>query len=158
MMTERLTFEEYLEQNGTLTYSNVGVSMLPLLRQGKDLFTVEKTNGRRLKKGDVVLYRRRSGRAENGVEYVLHRIIRVTENGYVILGDNCINKEYGIADSDILGRMTSVTRNGRTLSADSFPLRAYGALWVGITPVRVLFKRAVLFAKRSAKKISRCFK
>ena len=28
-------YEEYLAAHGTLTYSNVGVSMMPLLRQGK---------------------------------------------------------------------------------------------------------------------------
>ena len=37
-----VSFEEYLDRNGSLTYSNLGVSMLPLLRQGRDLFTVEK--------------------------------------------------------------------------------------------------------------------
>ena len=35
------TIAEFLEENGKLTYTNVGVSMMPLLRQGKDLFTIE---------------------------------------------------------------------------------------------------------------------
>ena len=37
-----ISFERYLDQYGTLTYRNVGVSMEPLLRQDRDLFTVEK--------------------------------------------------------------------------------------------------------------------
>ena len=40
-----LSYEEYLEKYGTMTYSNVGISMMPLLRQGKDLFTVRKKDG-----------------------------------------------------------------------------------------------------------------
>ena len=36
------TYEECLEKYGTLTYRNVGVSMLPLLKQGRDIFTVRK--------------------------------------------------------------------------------------------------------------------
>ena len=36
------SIEDYLNERGTLTYSNVGTSMMPLLRQGRDLFTVRK--------------------------------------------------------------------------------------------------------------------
>ena len=48
----RLSYEEYLRKFHTLTYKNVGVSMLPLLKQGRDSFTVRevkqyKTNDRR---------------------------------------------------------------------------------------------------------------
>ncbi len=53
-----MTYEEYLEENGELTYTNVGVSMMPLLKHHRDLFTVTKRGSKRLKKGDVVLYRR----------------------------------------------------------------------------------------------------
>ena len=90
-----MTYEEYLEKNNTLTYTNVGVSMMPLLRQGRDLFTVTKKTGRRCKAGDVVLYRRPPNK------YVLHRIIAVRPNDYVILGDNCIGREYGIKDKSV---------------------------------------------------------
>ena len=54
----KMTFEEVLEREGRLVYTNVGISMLPLLRQGKDLFVVEKRGPERLRAGDVVLYRR----------------------------------------------------------------------------------------------------
>lgn len=64
---EKLRYEDYLEKNGSLTYTNVGISMLPLLRQGKDMFIVEKRDGNRCRKGDVVLYKRPPDR------YILHR-------------------------------------------------------------------------------------
>jgi hypothetical protein len=67
--------------------------MLPMLREGKDLFTVVKKGPERCKAGDVVLYRR-------GSHYILHRVIEVREKDYVILGDNCVNREYGITDDD----------------------------------------------------------
>ena len=35
-MSNGISCEKYLERNGSLTYTNVGVSMLPLLRQGLD--------------------------------------------------------------------------------------------------------------------------
>ena len=73
-----MDFEKYLDEHGKLTYTNVGVSMLPLLRQGKDLFVLEKKKSGRCNVGDVVLYRRKH-------QYVLHRIIDVRANDYVII-------------------------------------------------------------------------
>ncbi len=99
--------EDYLNERGTLTYSNVGTSMMPLLRQGRDLFTVRKMGQERCRAGDVVLYKRPPDK------YILHRIVEVREDGYVILGDNCVNREYGIRDSDILGVMTGYIRDGK---------------------------------------------
>ena len=59
--------------------------MLPLLKQGRDSFTVrEVKQGESCKLWDVVLYKRGTD------QYVLHRIIKVYEDFYDILGDNCI--------------------------------------------------------------------
>ena len=58
-MSNPLSYEEYLEQNGSMTYTNVGRSMLPLLRQGKDLFTLEKKGPERCRVADVFLKRAR---------------------------------------------------------------------------------------------------
>ena len=56
-----ISYKAFLDRHGRLTYTNVGVSMLPLLRQGRDLFTVEKKTADRCQAGDVVLYRRATG-------------------------------------------------------------------------------------------------
>ena len=144
-----MTYEEYLEKNDDLTYTNVGVSMMPLLHQGRDLFTVTKKTARRCKAGDVVLYRRPPNK------YVLHRIIAVRPDDYVILGDNCVRKEYGIKDSDIIGIMTGFVRNGRSYSVKDLPYRLYSAYIMSTIPIRIFRKKAVLKAKRTVKKIIR---
>ena len=134
-MNEGVSYEEYLNRHGSLTYSNVGVSMLPLLRQGRDLFTVTKKGSGRCKVGDVVLYRRPPD------HYVLHRIVEVRPEDYVILGDNCVTKEYGIRDEDILGVMTGFVRGGKAHSVTEPGYRAYSALWLRTAPLRVAVKR-----------------
>lgn len=96
------------------TYMNRRGNMQPMLRQGRDLFTVAPKGPERCKKYDVVLYRRPSD------PYVLHRIIEVRPDSYVILGDNCIAKEYGIRDEDILGVLTSFQHNGHTISVSDW--------------------------------------
>lgn len=142
-----MTYEEYLEKNGEMTYTNVGVSMMPLLKQHRDLFTVERKGERRCKKGDVVLYRRVPNK------YVLHRIIEVRPNDYVILGDNCVRREYGITDNDIIGVMTAYVRNGKKHSTKDTSYRLYSAYIIHAMPVRVFMKR-IYFKFRSMAKRS----
>lgn len=143
-MTE-LTYEEYLEKNGSMTYSNVGTSMMPLLKQGRDLFTVTKKGSERCRKYDVVLYRRPPDK------YVLHRVVKVRENDYVILGDNCINKEYGITDDDILGVMTSFVHKGKQHTVNDMTYRIYSHLWVDLSFFRVKLKKLRMKMKRRKK-------
>ena len=107
---EATSIAGYLERNGTLTYTNVGTSMMPLLKQGRDLFTVRaKKPGERLSVGDVAIYRR-------GKSTVLHRVVEVTDSGYVMLGDNCVRREYGISEGDVIGVMTGYVRRGKAHS------------------------------------------
>ncbi len=131
----KTTYEEYLEEHGELTYTNVGVSMLPLIKQGRDMFTLTKKTEERCKKYDVMLYRRPPN------AYVLHRVVEVRADDYVILGDNCLNKEYGIKDEDILGVMTRFVRKGKEYSVTNKGYKLYSRLWYAIYPLRRFMKR-----------------
>lgn len=124
-----MTFEEILEKDGRLVYRFRGVSMKPMLYQNRDLVVIEKVKDR-LKKGDVVLYRR-------GKDYVLHRIVRVSEDGYVIRGDNTYANETGITDEDIVGVLTSFVRNGKTISTDDARYLRYVRFWNAVYPLRI---------------------
>lgn len=142
-----MTFEEYLDKNGELTYTNVGVSMMPLLKQHRDLFTVRQKGKKRCKAGDVVLYKRPPNR------YVLHRIVEVRPDSYVILGDNCISKEYGILDSDVLAVMTGYVRKGKSRTVNDRSYRIYTAYIMHTIPVRTAFKKLYHKARHAAKRI-----
>lgn len=146
-MGSGLTYEEYLDRYPCLIRTNVGISMLPLLRQGRDLFVVEKRGPARLQVGDVVLYRRPPDK------YVLHRIVEVRDNGYVILGDNCINREYGITDDDILGVMIGFVRNGKQHTVAEKGYRFYTFLWLRTEGSRIFLKRAFSFVKGGVRKV-----
>ena len=143
--TSKSTFEEVLARNGQLTYTNVGVSMLPLLRQGKDLFTVRRKGQARCQRGDVVLYKR-------GKDSVLHRVIEVQPEDYMILGDNCVAKEYGIRDADILGVMTGYVRGGREHSIEEPGYRLYSFLVLHTIGPRIFQKKWRIRAARLLKR------
>ena len=142
-----VSYEEELARSGKIVVTNVGVSMRPLIKQGRDIIIINRKEGR-LHKYDVPLYRRRSDN-----QAVLHRIVKVNENDYVILGDNCMNKEYGITDDQIIGVMTSLVRGGKEIDLNGFWYRLYVRVWCALAPVRVVCKRFVALLKRIVKKI-----
>ena len=132
-----MTFEELLERDGYLVYTNVGTSMLPLLRQYRDIIEIRRKDPTtRCKRYDVVLYKR-------GDKYILHRILKVRPNDYVICGDHNIWREYGITDDQILGVMTCVIRNGKSIYPTDWKYKLYVHLWCDFYHVRA----AILYTK-----------
>ena len=111
-------FENEIERKGYIVYTNVGISMMPLLRQNKDLMVIRKIT-EPLKKNDAVLFKRPNG------AYVLHRIVKVCGLGqYRIVGDNCAFPET-VPEEWIIGIMTEVIKDGRHISVDSEEYKAY---------------------------------
>ncbi|MBF0716165.1 S24/S26 family peptidase [Gemelliphila palaticanis] len=106
------SFEEVLKTKGVLYYTNVGDSMMPLIKQKSDILIIHDIEGHKIKENDVVLYKRDSG------QYVLHRIIKVRKSDYVIRGDNRYSSEYGITDDHIIGIFKGRIRNNEILKVD----------------------------------------
>jgi hypothetical protein len=125
--------------------------MMPLLREDRDVMIIERVTGR-LKKYDVPLYKRPNG------QYVLHRILKVRENDYVICGDHCINKEYGITDDNIIGVLTGVIRDGKHISVKDRGYLFYTHLWCDFFYIRVTILRVKFFFARCIRFIKRKFK
>lgn len=124
------SFEEEIQRRGYLLYRNEGDSMLPLIRQGRDLVLISGKPEGRLKKYDVPLYRRDSG------QYVLHRVLRVRKNDYVLCGDNRWQRETGISDRHIIGVLTAVIRDGQKLPTTARRYRLYAHLWCDLFYLR----------------------
>ena len=128
-----------------------GTSMLPLLRQGKDLVLIErKKENYRYKEGDVILYRRVEKK-----QYVLHRIIRVCADDYVLLGDNCFSKEYGIRDEDILGIMTGFVRSGRHHSVQEKRYGRYREFMLSTIDFRCRWKKRLFSYRQQLKSVGK---
>ena len=127
-MTESLTsFESELDRTGKIAFTNVGVSMRPLLREGKDVMLIRKISGVDAKRWDAVLFRR-PGISGRGA-YVLHRILKQNADGsFWIVGDNCTDGE-NVLPQDILGVLQAVQRNGKTLQTTDLSYRLYLRFW-----------------------------
>ena len=81
------SIKEILETTGKYTGLTSGTSMEPLIHHQRDNIIVVKNKGR-LKKYDVPVYVTKTGK------YVMHRVVEVCDDHYVIVGDNLLTKEY----------------------------------------------------------------
>lgn len=127
MITSGTDIETILQNDGIFVSTTSGVSMYPMLRDRRDTIIVKKTQ-ERLKKYDVALYKR-------GDSYVLHRVIKVLPDSYIIRGDNCLAKEYGITDATVLGVLYGFYRGDREKSMKSFGYKLYSRLIVALHPL-----------------------
>lgn len=131
-MNNKRQIEDVLKEEGIFVSTTVGVSMFPMLRNRKDTIIVMPYEGR-LKKYDVPLYKR-------GSDYILHRIIEVLPDSYVIRGDNCIQKEYGITDEQILGVLTGFYRGSKKINMNGTGYKLYVHVWQVLYPVRKAYR------------------
>ena len=138
-------FETVLREKGVLIYTNKGVSMMPLLRQGRDILVIRSHNGD-YTKDDAVLFKRPNG------QYILHRITKVLDDGsYIIIGDNCPNNSAErVTDAQILGILTEIKRDGKTIRIDDPDYLRY----VKTVPFR---RKIVSFKRFVRRQLSRCY-
>lgn len=132
--------ERIIEEQGFYASTVVGISMYPMLRNRRDTVIISPVDGR-LKKYDIPLYRR-------GDAYVLHRIVRVLPESYIICGDNCMELEYGITDEQIIGVLTSFYRDDKMADINGFLYGIYVRVWCFLYPIRRLGKRIKLAVRK----------
>ncbi len=135
------SFEEILKTRGVAVYTCVGCSMLPFLRHRKDIVEIRPVS-KKPRKYDIVLYKQ-------GDVYILHRILEVRTNDYVLCGDHNIWREYGITDSQILGVVTRVVRDGKTVTPNDKWYRCYVHLWCDFYYIRA----AILYIKMKGRSV-----
>ena len=101
-MPSSYKFEEVLEKDGELIFTNVGYSMYPLIKQREDVLRIVKTDA--YKKGDIVLYKSEID------HYVLHRILKIKKDKVILAGDYNYFKDKPISKDKILGVLRSITK------------------------------------------------
>lgn len=131
-MNDGMSIEQLLKQQGYHISTTSGSSMYPMLRDRRDTIIVYAVEGR-LKKYDVPLYKA-------GGNYILHRIIEVKPDYYVVRGDNCFQKEI-VRDEQIIGVLTEVYRGEKKVHLQGLGYKLYARLWNMLYPIRCIVKR-----------------
>lgn len=135
------TIRLVLESGGEFRMYPRGTSMLPLLVEGRDSVVLVIPD-KELRRGDIIFYRR-----ENG-QYVLHRIVGVEPDGFVLCGDNQTVLERGIGASQVIGVVKDIFRGEQRVRQEEIGYRCYLILWRSFLLRRIYFKLRRIFHGR----------
>ena len=136
--------ERSLKENGIYVTMTKGNSMNPMLVEGRDKVVVVPPKFP-LKKYDVPVYRKEG-------HYTMHRIVKVTANGYIICGDNRVNLERDVTNNDIVGVLEGFYQGDKYISCTDDAFLRYGKKAVRTLPIRRiinLVKSVVIKLKRT---------
>lgn len=139
--------KEQIDRGKTVVFSPKGTSMLPLIRQNIDRIVLAKAP-KSLKKYDLPLYLR-----ENG-QFVLHRVVGTDKNGYIMCGDNQVEREYGIQNGQILAIACGIYRGNEYISFDDKKYVNYCKKQVLKRRIYGIYLRIRRFASRIKHKIT----
>lgn len=109
-----------------------GVSMMPMLRQGKDAVELSPLP-EKLKKYDLPVYQYPSGKV------VMHRVVDVKDDHYICLGDNEMRLET-IYPEMLIAVVSAFKRGDRRIEVDALSYRIYSRVWVFLYPLRRLWR------------------
>ncbi len=137
--------KEMLAEGKTIKMTVTGNSMFPLLRDRQDGVLLSAKN--QLKKYDVALFLRSNGEA------VLHRIVAVKNQEYIMLGDNQYEKEGPIKESQIIAVATGFYRGHHFFTCRTWWYRLYTLIWSRVGLGRKVLKPAVVYCGRLIKRI-----
>ena len=134
--------EQLLKDGSAIQLKPQGYSMYPLFHPGRDEAIIEAYPIDQLRRGDVILYRR-----DQGI-LVLHRICRITSDGFYLVGDNQTEVEGPLSPEQIHGKLTGVVRNGKSFSVSHPIYRMLSSIWLFLRPVRPFFWSVTAFFRR----------
>ena len=95
-------FEDVLNKDGELYFTNVGYSMYPLIREREDILHIVQSSN--YKRGDIILFKSKEE------HYVLHRILRIKKDKIITAGDYNYFKDQPITKEQILGLLISIKK------------------------------------------------
>lgn len=140
----KVNIEELLSQGNTVQIHPKGYSMYPMFIPERDEAVIAPvSDASRLKRGEVVLYRR------DGGILVLHRICKVNKNGFYLVGDNQTEVEGPLRAEQMRGILVAFIRNGKEIPTDNMVYRIASRLWLLLRPVRRCITVPVAWLKRT---------
>lgn len=134
-------FRNQLAAGRKVKFSPSGISMLPMLRQGRDCVILSPVP-EKLKRYDLPLYQRDDGK------YILHRIVKTGET-YTCMGDNQFVPEHGVRQDQMIAVVTAFTRDKKEYSTKWIPYRLYCCLWYRSRYLRRFWKRGNGWLRRN---------
>ena len=136
---------EQLNEGGSASFTVHGTSMQPFLKDRQDKVWIVKPT-RKLKKYDIIFYNVKN------YGFVLHRIVKVKNNGVICRGDNQTDNEPLLSFDDVIAIVSHYERNGRKKPVNSVLHTVYSRFWVNTVFFRKVIRKTVsILRKRKVK-------
>ncbi len=142
MEDKKIDMEDVLLSGSNIQIKPHGYSMYPLLVPERDEIIVSPIVNYRLKRGDLVVYRR-----EKSI-LVCHRIWKVKKDGYYMVGDNQKEIEGPLQRHQIKGIVICMIRKGKRISSKNVLYIIYSYVWLLFRPVRPFISKMVSKIKK----------
>lgn len=113
--------KERLALGGSIEITVTGNSMFPLFVNKRDMVVLSPV--KKLKKRQICFYQTESG------QYLLHRIVKISKEGVVFLGDNRMDLEPPLSTNRVYGVVTEYVRRGKRKKVNCFFQKCYAFIW-----------------------------
>jgi len=105
---------ELLKYNSPLTVMATGNSMWPFIREG-DSISFEIVNFKNIRTGDIAVYIK-----NKNIPFIIsHRVVKKTGDALIIKSDGALFRYEIIHEDDLIGRLKSITRDGKSIRLDN---------------------------------------
>ncbi len=131
----KIDIEALLERGENIQIHPQGYSMYPMFIPGRDEAVIGRADVGKLRRGDVVLYRR-----EKSI-LVLHRIWARKPEGFYMIGDNQMETEGPLRPEQIKGVLLAFIRKGRKISVKNPCYLMVSRLWMLARPLRGIVRK-----------------
>ncbi len=145
-----MDYKKDLLKNGVISFVPGGNSMWPILKHRKQSVIII-AKKERLKKHDVAFYQRQNG------TIVLHRVMEVIDDGYVMCGDSQLSLEK-VKEDAVFGVMTSFYRGKRCVEVTDGDYIKEVERWYGNENRRKRKLQSFYFRQRVKGKIARAIR
>ena len=132
-LLQKYDIEALLKAGNTIRMRPQGTSMYPMFADLLDEAVIAPVDVRKLKRGDVVVYRRDP---QAGGLLVMHRICRRKGDEFYMVGDNQSMIEGPLRADQMRGILVEWVRKGRTYSVKHIGYRMFFGLWLWMLPLR----------------------
>ncbi len=159
MVKSKIHIDELLKKGHTVQFKPNGSSMCPTFASCRDdAIVAPYICGNKLRRGDVVLYRRDNELCYGNRELftpdilVLHRIWKCKNRRYYMVGDNQTFVEGPIREEQIIGIMTGMIRKGRMFTTKNLWYRLWSCCWLRLRPFRRVLLTTMMYIWKKAKR------
>ena len=126
-------FEEVLEKDGELFFTNVGYSMYPLIKEREDILHIVTSNT--YLKGDIILFKSKEE------HYVLHRILKIKKDKIITAGDYNYFKDQPITQEQILGKLIDIKKKDGKVIDLSKDKKGRKFWYTNFFPIKAFFQK-----------------